>query len=664
MSLPKVLGDLDSSFSDLATEAPYTSCIRIEGRPILPPVMTPERKAECTEWRQKAVEIEGQLSEKRRQRILSVVHSYRPSSAIEVKRFSSRPSSAEAARPSTSLAGIFPDGEIHATNKWESTASVNTVIENPNYSTPDEDSKPRLERRGSYTLDEPSPLLLAYMKRFGEQVSVETPRPPSVISTPRTTPSDRQQHLDEYLSDLSKPPEDLPPILPTTTAKMDVVEAVDKETVNDEAVESEKVEIMTEKVAKSEEDEASDRLSSQIKQLAEIVRKDSENIQQRVSLLAMNRPLEVQTPERDVTQTPELPSISSSLHESMSIRLPPSDSEKTPRPEVLSENETTPRQEVPSQIQEKTPEVIPESEKTSQKDDETQSDNKAKIEAAVATLAKQQQLEIERLLAQQAKERDQLRAMFKQQQDQLIRDVLGQLNSKSAPENKLEETVEGLTLETPKNDIPSRKRSTSPVIPTVAMHLRPESRALPEGFSFPDEVHLEENHRKFCRLSALAKGYLTRKLMKTDKVQGIVGSMRDTMSIALQLHQEARLAQTPSSHSGQEVARRVTLQDVELHRRLLQQLYKDSMAFHDVFFKLSPAQRIKIIDVDRQSKNKPPSNEHHRVSAVTRARIQQKKQIQQLIIENNFNPGPQNVRQLTRSAPSPRSKSSKIFFYP
>ena len=42
--------------------------------------------------------------------------------------------------------------------------------------------------------------------------------------------------------------------------------------------------------------------------------------------------------------------------------------------------------------------------------------NRASIETAVSLLAKQQQLEIERLMEQQAKEREQLRALFQKQQ--------------------------------------------------------------------------------------------------------------------------------------------------------------------------------------------------------------------------------------------------------
>ena len=43
---------------NMSTHKEYVSCIRIKGRPILPPVMTPESKLECFEWKRKALVVE------------------------------------------------------------------------------------------------------------------------------------------------------------------------------------------------------------------------------------------------------------------------------------------------------------------------------------------------------------------------------------------------------------------------------------------------------------------------------------------------------------------------------------------------------------------------------------------------------------------------------
>jgi len=312
--------------------------------------------------------------------------------------------------------------------------------------------------------------------------------------------------------------------------------------------------------------------------------------------------------------------------------------------------------------------------------------NRASIEAAVSLLAKQQQAEIEKLMEQQAREREELRALFKRQQEQLVEEVMSRLKSGSLEEKKIEpeaQTESAQTTETTSDEVSLKMTpdthdkggSTSPLIPTVAMHLRPESRQLPEGFAFPEEVYTDANRRRLDKLTAMAKGHLTRKLLKTDKVQSIVNSMRDTMTIALQLHSEAKSQQRPAadddSSSHQQMARAVTLQDVELHRRLLQQLYKDSVAFHNIFFSLTPAEKVSIIRLDRSvkadrrsvgqrrssSSDQGEDAEMKKLSAVTRSRMEQKKQLQQLLIENNFNK-PQTLRSLVKSAEGRRSQAT------
>ena len=138
---------------------------------------------------------------------------------------------------------------------------------------------------------------------------------------------------------------------------------------------------------------------------------------------------------------------------------------------------------------------------------------------------------------------------------------------------------------------PFVQRSPSPVVPALPMYLRPESRILPSDYQVPPEVFTDNKlHKRFCMLSGIVKGYLVRRLMKTERVQRIIGSMRDTMTIALQLHREAKnvsmIQAGISSPLNTKPIKMVTMQDVELHRRLLQQLFKDSQEFHNIFFKV------------------------------------------------------------------------------
>ena len=51
----------------------YRSCIKIRGRPILPPVMTEEVRLECKEWKRRALEVEERLAQERRVNIMEKV---------------------------------------------------------------------------------------------------------------------------------------------------------------------------------------------------------------------------------------------------------------------------------------------------------------------------------------------------------------------------------------------------------------------------------------------------------------------------------------------------------------------------------------------------------------------------------------------------------------
>jgi len=51
----------------------YRSCIKVRGRPILPPVMTEEVRRECQEWKRRALEVEERLAQERRATIMEKV---------------------------------------------------------------------------------------------------------------------------------------------------------------------------------------------------------------------------------------------------------------------------------------------------------------------------------------------------------------------------------------------------------------------------------------------------------------------------------------------------------------------------------------------------------------------------------------------------------------
>lgn len=90
--------------------------------------------------------------------------------------------------------------------------------------------------------------------------------------------------------------------------------------------------------------------------------------------------------------------------------------------------------------------------------------------------------------------------------------------------------------------------------------------------------------RCFDRLTAMARGHLIRRLMKTHRVQSIIQTIKDTLECALRLHVEPHICKGL-----------VTQQDVELHQRLITQLTSACHELHDVFFSIPLSERMQLI---------------------------------------------------------------------
>jgi hypothetical protein len=225
------------------------------------------------------------------------------------------------------------------------------------------------------------------------------------------------------------------------------------------------------------------------------------------------------------------------------------------------------------------------------------------IEDAVSSLAQEQKVRVQTLLEEQARQREELRRMFEEQQQALIAQIMG--------------AVQGETFVAARPPLPfDLKRSASPVVPAAAARFRSMS-TLPPEYSFPEEALRPEMHAKFCRLSACGKGFLTRRLLRTDKVQSLVASMRDTMSTALMLHREA------TTRGGCSIS----AQDVELHRHLLQQLNRDHQSLYDIFFRLGTAERMAVIALDHEIQAQKEERDRSRERRLSEAkRLKQEKQ--------------------------------------
>ncbi|XP_062537535.1 uncharacterized protein LOC134205885 isoform X2 [Armigeres subalbatus] len=110
-------------------------------------------------------------------------------------------------------------------------------------------------------------------------------------------------------------------------------------------------------------------------------------------------------------------------------------------------------------------------------------------------------------------------------------------------------------------------------------------------------------HNAASLINAYARGYLTRRLFQTEHVQKMVQVIRDTLLFVLDLHHEKR-------HPVRSPA------DLQLKRTLLQQLTSACYQLHGVFFETSAKERMAIIRRDRETMRRKLENRPHTASSV------------------------------------------------
>ncbi|BFZ03799.1 hypothetical protein BsWGS_06837 [Bradybaena similaris] len=106
----------------------------------------------------------------------------------------------------------------------------------------------------------------------------------------------------------------------------------------------------------------------------------------------------------------------------------------------------------------------------------------------------------------------------------------------------------------------------------------------------PHEAYLPEMQIKFDKLTAAAKGFLTRCLMRSDKVQKLIKTIRDTREFAFSFQTE-----TPIKKGV------FTSQDKVLLERIIAQLQAALLDIHEIFFEMPITDRLILIEQTRAS---------------------------------------------------------------
>ncbi|XP_016040832.2 centriolar coiled-coil protein of 110 kDa isoform X2 [Erinaceus europaeus] len=103
------------------------------------------------------------------------------------------------------------------------------------------------------------------------------------------------------------------------------------------------------------------------------------------------------------------------------------------------------------------------------------------------------------------------------------------------------------------------------------------------------QVVSSEVQAKFNKITAVAKGFLTRRLMQTDKLKQLRQTVKDTMEFIRNFQSEAPLKRGV-----------VSVQDASLQERVLAQLRAALYGIHDIFFVMDAAERMSILHHDRE----------------------------------------------------------------
>ncbi|NWS69764.1 CP110 protein, partial [Crotophaga sulcirostris] len=103
------------------------------------------------------------------------------------------------------------------------------------------------------------------------------------------------------------------------------------------------------------------------------------------------------------------------------------------------------------------------------------------------------------------------------------------------------------------------------------------------------QVFSPEIQMKFDKITAVAKGFLTRRLLQTEKLKHLKQTIKDTMEFIKNFQSEAPLKRGS-----------VSAQDASLHERVMAQLRAALYDIHDIFFTMEASERMNILRHDRE----------------------------------------------------------------
>lgn len=144
-------------------------------------------------------------------------------------------------------------------------------------------------------------------------------------------------------------------------------------------------------------------------------------------------------------------------------------------------------------------------------------------------------------------------------------------------------------------------------------------------------------------INAYTRGFLTRRLLRTERVCQVIETIRESLACALEMRNEQQLE----------------LKDLYLHDRLIQQLTHGCHELHSIF-SLPAAERMAIIAADREKERRKLTS-HFKLPALSTAtrKSMLRKQSQKMLGDTSSKkPGDNNRKTRPRTSSSGTSDSS------
>ncbi|XP_048248127.1 uncharacterized protein LOC124151762 isoform X2 [Haliotis rufescens] len=230
---------------------------------------------------------------------------------------------------------------------------------------------------------------------------------------------------------------------------------------------------------------------------------------------------------------------------------------------------------------------------------------------------------------------------------------------RSHPSLSHNDSMNSLNRSTTKQALFTKREASSPKVyrPVLRspMKLAPFPRRV-GPVVVPDEAFAPHMKPKFDRICAVAKGFLTRRLLQSEKVQELLVTIKDTRDFAFSFSSETPIKRGNFSN-----------QDRDLLERIIAQLQAALLDIHEIFFEIPMAERMSLIAHTRELRDEKRTKasggsvraSQRRISTATLKAMERKRKAQEAEV-SVFGAVPARPRTAPPTTSSPRAHATDL----